>query len=149
MFQSKWVAGVLSVVVLGSVAAAIVRADDPKQDAKSDSMEKGRKKLPTPFNRLKDLSEDQRVKIMQLETAMREKEAAIRAETRTAQEAVLTSDQRKELIDMLGNEKAEKAAVSAEKRAKSAEDKAKAARGKIGGASSTQPSGGGDMGGDQ
>ncbi|MGD0540824.1 MAG: hypothetical protein ABSB33_04820 [Tepidisphaeraceae bacterium] len=135
------VAILVAAILIGVGVRAI--ADDATTNP-SDDMRASRMRVGAPFNKLTDLTEDQRAKIKDIRAAASEQERQIRQKEHDDIVALLTDDQKKELSDIEAKEAAEKKAESTERRAKTEEEKAaqlkQQAEG-MGGAT-TQPAGG-------
>ncbi|HEY1922944.1 MAG TPA: hypothetical protein VGG44_09370 [Tepidisphaeraceae bacterium] len=109
----------------------------------SDESPTPRTHIGSPYNKLADLTDDQKAKIKEIREAASEQEKQIRQKETDDITALLTDDQKKELSDLEAKEAMDKKAASAERRAKTEEDKAaelkQQAEGMAGAA--TQPAG--------
>ncbi len=131
----------VAVILIGVGVRAI--ADDattkPSDESRASHMRVG-----APFNKLTDLTEDQKAKIKDIRAEAAEQERQIRQKEYDDTVAVLTDDQKKELSDIEAKEAAEKKASSAERRAKTEEEKAAELKQQAEGTggATTQPAGG-------
>jgi Spy/CpxP family protein refolding chaperone len=132
---------ILVAVVLVGVGVHAV-ADDATTNP-SDESHAPRARIGSPFNKLDDLTDDQKAKIKDIRTEALEQEKQIRDKETSDIMALLTDDQKKELSDMEAKEAAEKKADSAERRAKAEEEKAAELKQEATGmgAATTQPAG--------
>jgi hypothetical protein len=94
----------------------------------SDTAVKGssHERLVAPFNKLADLSDDQKDKLRQIHADALDQEKAIRQKEHDDMMAVLSDDQRKELDDIVAKAADEKKASAEDRRAQSDEEKAAA-----------------------
>ena|ERR1700722_3787682 len=117
-------------------------ADDATTNP-SDESHAPRTRIGSPFNKLQDLTDDQKTKIKEIREEALQQEKQIRQKELDDITALLTDDQKKELSDMEAKDAVEKKASEAERRAKTEEEKAaelkQQAEG-LGGAT-TQPAG--------
>jgi Spy/CpxP family protein refolding chaperone len=109
----------------------------------SDESHASRSRVGSPFNKLQDLTDDQKAKIKEIRSEASEQEKQIRQKEMDDITALLTDDQKKELSDIEAKDAIERKAGSAERRAKTEEEKAEELKQQaegMGGAT-TQPAG--------
>lgn len=130
----------VATIAIGFCVHAI--ADDATTNPSEES-HMARTRVGSPFNKLSDLSDDQKSKIKEIREAASEQEKEIRQKETDDITAVLTDDQKKELSDIESKEAIDKKAASAERRAKMEADKAAGLKQQAEGmgAATTQPAG--------
>jgi Spy/CpxP family protein refolding chaperone len=130
-------AGCAAAILVGAGVMAI--ADSATTNPSPESHTSIRSRVIAPFNRLPDLTEDQKNSIREIHLQALEQERQIRQKETDDIMALLTVDQKNELTDMEARDAAAKKAGSAERRAKTEEERAHQLEQEAG--TATQPSG--------
>ncbi|MGA2440265.1 MAG: hypothetical protein ABSH08_04870 [Tepidisphaeraceae bacterium] len=127
-----------------AVAVAAIAQDATTQPAAVEPSTPTRAHVIAPFNKLSDLTDDQKAKIREIHTEILDEEKQIHQKEHDEITALLTDDQKKELEDIEARLAAERKAGTAERRAQSEEQKAQELKQQAEsmGAAATQPSGG-------
>jgi Spy/CpxP family protein refolding chaperone len=136
MSIKTFLVGCAAAILIGAGVSAI--ADDATTQPSSETHTSTRSRIIEPFNRLPDLTDDQKDKIKSIHAQAMEQEREIRQKETDDIMALLTDDQKKELTDMEAKQAAAKKADAAERRAKTEEEKAEQLQQQAG--STTQPS---------
>jgi len=129
-------AGLLAVAVVAIAQEATTQPAEPKPS--------GRSHIIAPFNKLTDLTDEQKAKIRDIHTETLEQEKLLLQKEFDQINAVLTDDQKKELADIEARSAAERKASMEERRAQREEQRAQELKQQAEGmgAPATQPSGG-------
>jgi Spy/CpxP family protein refolding chaperone len=127
-----------------AVTVAAIADDATTQPAGAEPKPSGRSHVIAPFNKLSDLTDDQKSKIREIHTEILDEEKQLHQKEHDEITALLTDDQKKELEDIEARAAAEKKAGMEERRAQSEEQKAQELKQQAEGmgAPATQPSGG-------
>jgi membrane protein involved in colicin uptake len=135
--------------LVGSVAALLLGvgvgaiAQDATTNASSDEPKSSSHvRIPTPYNLLPDLSDDQQSKIKDIHSEILDEQKALKQKEHDEIADVLTDDQKKELDELVVKAALEKKANEEERRAKEAAEKADSLKDKLDNGAATQPSGG-------
>lgn len=125
MLSRKWLAG-LAVVGMLSVGIMMARADGDAKPAAGDAPKETHRgvKVDAPYNLLTDLTDDQKAKIIAIHTATLDAEKKLKDQETTDITALLTDDQKKELVAAEAKLKEERKAEMEARRAKEMADKA-------------------------
>jgi Spy/CpxP family protein refolding chaperone len=129
--------------LLGLTVVAIAQ-DATTQPAGEEQKASTHSHIVAPFNKLSDLTDDQKSKIRDIHTEILDEEKQLHQKEHDEITAVLTDDQKKELEDIEARMAAEKKAGTEERRAQSEEQKAQELKQQAEGmgTAATQPSGG-------
>lgn len=115
-----------------TIATAVYAADDAKETPKTDTkaeapaVTSGRSaRLVKPYSDLKDLSSDQEAKLKSIHAKYLAQMNEIRAKEKDESMAVLSDDQKKELVDVTAKAAAEKKVAAANAKTQKASDSTK------------------------
>lgn len=114
----------LAVATMFAMGVLAIAEDSSTQP--SAATPSSHERLITPFNKLSDLTDDQKVKLRDIHSAALDEEKALRQKEHDDMLAVLTDDQRKELDDIVAKASDEKKASADERRAQNDQEKAAA-----------------------
>jgi len=127
-----------------AVTVAAIAQEATTQPAGAEPKISTRSHIVAPFNKLSDLTDDQKSKIREIHTEILDEERQLHQKEHDEITALLTDDQKKELEDIEARAAAEKKAGAEERRAQSEEQKAQELKQQAEGmgTAATQPSGG-------
>jgi Spy/CpxP family protein refolding chaperone len=126
-----------------AVAVVAIAQDAATQPAGAEPKMSTRSHVIAPYNKLSDLTDDQKSKIREIHSEILDEEKQLRQKELDEINALLTDDQKKELEDIEARIAAEKKAGAEERRAQSEEQKAQELKQQAEGmgTAATQPSG--------
>jgi len=133
----------LACASLLAVTVVAIADDATTQPAGAEPKISTRSHIIAPFNKLSDLTDDQKSKMRDIHTEILDEEKQLHQKEHDEITALLTDDQKKELEDIEARAAAEKKAGLEERRAQSEEQKAQELKQQADsmGAAATQPSG--------
>jgi Spy/CpxP family protein refolding chaperone len=109
--RTRHILGVVLVTMIAlSTAPSVAKADDPPPDAPKPQAKPDTKnvRIIKPFSELKDLSAEQTEKLREIHKKYLDQIKAIEAQQHEELMAVLSDDQKKELVDIEAKDKIEK-----------------------------------------
>jgi Spy/CpxP family protein refolding chaperone len=140
MILRNCLVGFVAALSLGVGAAAIAQ-DATTMPSSDEPKPSSHVRIPAPYNKLSDLSDDQQAKIKDIHSEILDEQKALRQKEHDEIADVLTDDQKKEIDDLESKASLEKKAEDEERRAKEEAEKAAMLKDKLDSGATTQPAG--------